>query len=142
MAKRWRPTGSHITVITFPSEGRTAAQTSEGSRFQPKPIHCTCCICVSLGGPELFVPPRTLPVQTTSRPPPSQPLLSTDTPHFTESPDRMDSGYKQQVSMMWLHIYLDWTSFSSSGQHDFSSWICSELTGFTLIRSPLVVDQV
>lgn len=53
-------------------KGRTGAQTSEGSRIEPKLIHYMCCICLPLKSPEhsgclsrsLFL---TLWLQTTSR---------------------------------------------------------------------------
>lgn len=45
------PCRHEITSQKF-FKGRTGAQTSEGSRVEPKLIHYMCCICLLLKGPE------------------------------------------------------------------------------------------
>lgn len=94
------PCRHEITSQKF-FKGRTGAQTSEGSRIEPKLIHYMCCICLLLKGPErsLSPPPslskRKLPPDSFSwispRTPPPPTLSSTlsfpsvDTPHFPRS---------------------------------------------------------
>lgn len=66
------PCRHEITSQKF-FKGRTGAQTSEGSRIEPKLIHYMCCICLLLKSPERSLSPSlslsnlSLQVQTTSR---------------------------------------------------------------------------